>query len=79
MRATLAALLLGVVICGCSSGGKRVVVYVSVDQTHAEPILEAFEKKTGIQVAPVYDVEASKATGLANRLIAESGDRKSVV
>jgi iron(III) transport system substrate-binding protein len=49
----------------------EVVVYTSVDQVFSEPILQAFEKRTGIKVKAVYDVEASKTTGLVNRLIAE--------
>jgi iron(III) transport system substrate-binding protein len=39
---------------------------------YSEPVLKAFEAKTGIHVDAVYDVEASKVTGLANRLVAES-------
>jgi iron(III) transport system substrate-binding protein len=58
-------------LAGCSSGGRSVNVYVSVDQVYAEPILKAFEQSTGIKVRAVYDVEASKTTGLATRLIAE--------
>jgi iron(III) transport system substrate-binding protein len=48
-----------------------VVVYTSVDQNFSEPILETFESQTGIRVLAVYDVEATKTTGLVNRLIAE--------
>jgi len=51
--------------------GADVVVYTSLDQVYSQPILEAFEKETGISVKAVYDVEASKTTGLVNRLIAE--------
>jgi iron(III) transport system substrate-binding protein len=65
---SVGALLAG---CGAESGPEGVVVYTSVDQIYSEPILEAFEAKTGIQVLAVYDVEAAKTTGLANRLIAE--------
>jgi iron(III) transport system substrate-binding protein len=50
---------------------KTVVVYTSVDQFFSEPIFRAFENETGIHVLPVYDVEATKTTGLVNRLIAE--------
>jgi len=50
---------------------KTVVVYTSVDQVYSEPVFDAFEKETGIRVLPVYDVEATKTTGLVNRLIAE--------
>jgi iron(III) transport system substrate-binding protein len=48
-----------------------VVVYTSVDQNVSELIFDDFEKETGIVVKPVYDIEASKTTGLVNRLIAE--------
>jgi len=50
---------------------KDVVVYTSVDQIFSEPILKTYEKKTGIKVKAVYDVEAAKTTGIVNRLIAE--------
>ena len=48
-----------------------VVVYTSVDQIFSEPVFKAFENQTGIKLKAVYDVEASKTTGLVNRLIAE--------
>ena len=51
-----------------------VVVYVSEDQVFSEPILKAFEKKTGIKVKAVYDTEESKSTGAMNRLIAEKNN-----
>ena len=59
--------------CGChqNSATPEVVVYVSVDQVHAEPALREFERQSGIKVRAVYDVEASKTTGLANRIVAE--------
>ena len=50
---------------------KQVVVYTSQDQVYAEPILNEFEKQTGIEVRAVYDSESVKTVGLANRLIAE--------
>ena len=50
---------------------KTVVVYTSVDQVYSEPVFRDFENRTGIHVLPVYDVEATKTTGLVNRLIAE--------
>lgn len=57
--------------CSVPQDSEEVVVYVSVDRQHAEPILDAYEKTTGIDVKAVYDVEASKVTGLVNRLIQE--------
>jgi iron(III) transport system substrate-binding protein len=58
-------------LSGCKSDEPSVVVYVSVDQVYAEPILKAFEKESGIRVRAVYDVESSKTTGLTTRLVAE--------
>ena len=57
--------------CQARPPERTVVVYTSVDQVYSEPILKRFEEKTGIRVLPVYDVEATKTTGLVNRLIAE--------
>lgn len=63
---------LGAAWFGCKQQDRRqVVVYVSVDQAHAEPVLAAFERARGIEVLPVYDVEANKAAGLARRILAE--------
>lgn len=64
-------------VIGCArEATKEVVVYTSVDQVFSEPILNDFEKKTGIKVKAVYDVEASKTVGLVNRLIAEKENPK---
>ncbi|MFC1766053.1 extracellular solute-binding protein [Planctomycetota bacterium] len=66
--------LLGLGLLGCKDKGPtqpEVVVYTSLDKVFSEPILAAFEKKTGIKVLDVYDSEATKTTGLVNRLIAE--------
>jgi iron(III) transport system substrate-binding protein len=51
--------------------GPHVIAYCAQDQVYAEPIFQQFEKTTGIKVLPVYDNEAVKTVGLANRLIAE--------
>jgi iron(III) transport system substrate-binding protein len=53
------------------SQAHTLVVYVSHDQVFSEPILNDFEKETGIKVRAVYDTEESKSTGAMNRLIAE--------
>ncbi len=50
---------------------KTVILYAAQDQVYAEPILREFEKETGIKVKAVYDSEAVKTVGLANRLLAE--------
>jgi iron(III) transport system substrate-binding protein len=51
-----------------------VIIYTSVDQVYSEPILQKFEDKTGIKVKAAYDIEATKTTGLVNRLIAEKSN-----
>ena len=48
-----------------------VIAYCAQDQVYAEPIFREFEKETGIEVRAVYDSEAVKTVGLANRLLAE--------
>lgn len=48
-----------------------VVVYAAQDQVYAEPLLAEFRQQTGLRVKAVYDSEAVKTVGLANRLLAE--------
>ena len=57
--------------CSQDSKTSEVVVYTSVDQVYSSKILKQFEAETGITVKAVYDVEANKAVGLEQRLIAE--------
>jgi iron(III) transport system substrate-binding protein len=58
--------------CKDRSARRQVVLYCSVDQAIAEPIVAAFEKQSGIEVLAKYDTEASKTVGLAQRLRAEA-------
>lgn len=74
-------------LVGCSQGEKNgspsvapkpdrkaereVVVYTALDREFSDSILKEFEAKTGIKVNPVYDTEATKTTGMVNRIIAE--------
>ena len=67
----LAASLLLPTIAGCKSHRPIVIAYVSQDQEYAEPILQEFTRQSGIRVKAVYDSEAVKTVGLANRLLAE--------
>jgi iron(III) transport system substrate-binding protein len=55
----------------CRSPQPSVVVYCAQDQVYAEPLFKAFTEATGIRVLPIYDSEAVKTVGLANRLLAE--------
>lgn len=66
--------LAGAILGGCFAGGRNsVVLYCAQDQELAEPVLAEFTRRTGIRVRAVYDSEAVKTVGLANRLVAESG------
>jgi iron(III) transport system substrate-binding protein len=60
-------------LAGCTrkGGAARVVVYVSVDDVLAREVLAACTAATGIEIDAVFDTEASKTTGLENRLRAE--------
>lgn len=60
-----------VLLAKICSAGNEVVVYTSEDKIFSEPVLQAFEKKTGIKVRAIYDTEETKSAGLVNRLIAE--------
>ncbi|MFN3407997.1 MAG: extracellular solute-binding protein [Limisphaerales bacterium] len=66
--ALLAALLLPVIKM---RSGPVAILYCAQDQEYAEPLLKQFEQETGIRVKAVYDSEAVKTVGLANRLLAE--------
>lgn len=55
-----------------SSATKRVVIYCSVDEFVARPILDQFARQTGIEVQAVFDSEAGKTTGLVSRIVAEA-------
>lgn len=61
---------LGLLLSGCSEP-PGLVVYCAQDQVYAEPILHEFERRTGVKIGAVYDSEAVKTVGLANRLLAE--------
>jgi iron(III) transport system substrate-binding protein len=69
----LAILIIGT--SGCSrEESKTLVIYTSIDEPVATPILKAFEKQTGIKVDVRTDTEATKSVGLVERLIAEKGN-----
>ncbi|MDX2131999.1 MAG: ABC transporter substrate-binding protein [Planctomycetota bacterium] len=52
-------------------GGGEVVLYTSTDAFLLPPILESFERQSGLTVKVVGDTEATKTTGLVERLLAE--------
>lgn len=56
---------------GCSEKnepGASVVLYFTVDDAYARPIIAEFERQTGIRVETRTDTEATKTTGLVARL-----------
>src|SRR5882762_7625747 len=68
----IALLFLLPIFVGCSRTATReVVVYTSQDREYAEPIFQEFTRRSGIKVRALYDSEAAKTVGLANRLLAE--------
>ncbi len=80
-RSTVLALLIVLPLAACSRGtapggakAQEVVVYVSEDQVFSQPVLERFQKETGIRVRAVYDTEEAKSTGVMNRLLAEKNN-----
>lgn len=60
---------------GCAEtttgGPGRVVPYVALDREFSEPVLEAFEARSGTRVSAKYDVESTKTVGLTNLILAE--------
>src|SRR5690348_4052568 len=59
-------------LVGCNrSAEQQIVLYTSVDEPIARPLINEFTKLTGIAVTLVTDTEASKSVGLAERLRAE--------
>src|SRR5215510_12319963 len=69
-----ALMISAVAILGCRGTGRasrEVTAYVSADRPFSEPIMEEYQRRTGVRVNVVYDTEETKSTGLANRLIAE--------
>lgn len=54
-----------------TAAGGEVVLYTSVDDFLVRPIIEQFELESGVKVMLVTDTEATKTTGLVERLRAE--------
>ena len=93
-RRTALLLVLSVFICvasvavfvsvpGCEKGARpaapQVVLYTSVDDPVARPIVSEFTRRTGIDVVIQTDTEANKSAGLVARLEAEKANPKADV
>ena len=64
-------------VSSCERAGespKKVVLYCSVDQAVAEPIIALFEEQSGIKVLARFDTEASKTVGLVQKIRAEAAN-----
>ncbi|HYE03324.1 MAG TPA: extracellular solute-binding protein [Phycisphaerales bacterium] len=76
---TLAALAAALLVFARDPGRRGaparapIVLYTSADAEAVRPVLELFERRTGRTVRWVGDTEATKTTGLVQRLIAERG------
>jgi iron(III) transport system substrate-binding protein len=68
---TLTGLVLLLAIAGCTKAPPRVVLYCAQDPDFAKEILATFTERTGIEVAPKFDTEASKSVQLYLELIQE--------
>lgn len=73
----VATTLTSVAATACSSSSESrsearpVTIYVSTDRVFSEPVLQEYQRRSGVEVNAVYDTEETKSTGLANRLLAE--------
>jgi iron(III) transport system substrate-binding protein len=76
-RFAIVSFATALVIVGCRSSeesptaSRSVTIYVSTDRVFSEPVLQEYERRSGVEVNAVYDTEETKSTGLANRLLAE--------
>ncbi|MGO9203712.1 MAG: extracellular solute-binding protein [Limisphaerales bacterium] len=71
MNTLILALLCAAAVPALGKAQDYVVAYCAQDEDFALPILRDFERETGLKVRAVYDSEAVKTVGLANRLLAE--------
>jgi len=71
LRIGLVFILTLFAVVSCSSKPRELVLYTSVDEPYARPIVDQFTHDTGIAVKLVTDTEATKSVGLAERLRAE--------
>lgn len=68
------AFICGLILFLSTGRAVEVVLYTSIDQPIAAPIVREFQKQAGIEVRLVTDTEATKSVGLAERLRAEKAN-----
>jgi iron(III) transport system substrate-binding protein len=62
-------LLVAIALPACGSKEeKTVTLYCALDRNFSEPLIQEFEKRTGIKVNAEYDVEANKTVGLVRKI-----------
>jgi iron(III) transport system substrate-binding protein len=74
IAAAAACLLAGILLlASCNRGPKanEVVIYSSIDDPYLRPLMQRFEKQTGMTVRIVTDTEATKSSALVERILAE--------
>lgn len=59
--------------------GAEVVVYTSVDEILSSRVFETIEQRSGLEILPVYDTEATKTTGLYLRILQERSNPRADV
>lgn len=67
----IAAVVAAVLLLSGKDNPNEVVCYTALDMEFSKPLLEKFEKDTGIKVLMKFDAESTKTIGLVNSLIAE--------
>ena len=50
---------------------KRVVLYCSIDDVYAKPLIEKLKQRTGLDIVPLFDTESTKTAGLTTRIRTE--------
>ncbi len=60
--------ILALAACSPEQPRDEVVLYYSADEHVARPVIDAFTRETGVRVRALGDTEATKNTGLAQRL-----------
>lgn len=73
----------GALLGGCARSGRggsgEVVLYSSVDDFVLRDVVSAFEAESGVRVRLLGDTEATKTTGLLERLVAERDEPRADV